>query len=546
MGSSAGTSLVVDGDTFMYFATRALHGMRNVVVELGDPAACQRPSVPGANTAYGLLSHCLGVTAYWAGHVVAGREVVRDRQAEFAATGPVAELAARVDAAVEQLGRDVATVEPGRPVRNPPARWALGPDRLLDQSGALLHLYEELAQHHGQMEILRDAARSPDTAASPVNPSLEWLRAKHGVKWHRPGRTLLPAWVADMDYPVAPVIRRSLLEVLNRGDLGYPDWPANPLANVFSSRMQARFGWSPDPGHVRGVTDLIQALQIILQLATEPGDRVIAHTPNYPPFLATIANMRRVLVAAPLLPDGPDSWTWDHDQLRRAARASNAKILLLVNPHNPTGRVFTRNELMRLAELADELDLLVIGDEIHADLVYHPHVHTPFASLDPHTAARTVTITSATKAFNIAGLRTAVAHIAPAAIRAAWDSQPPDLFGALNVLGVEATRAAWTHGDDWLTTVRDHLKTQRDDLLDRLTDTPLVMRPPQATYLAWIDTNKAHLPGDPATWFRNHARLELSRGADFGPGNERFVRLNFATSRDLLHAMIDAALDAGH
>lgn len=347
-----------------------------------------------------------------------------------------------------------------------------------------------------------------------------------------------------MDYPVAPVIRHAVVDALDRGDLGYPDWPGNPLGDVFASRMQVRFGWSPDPGHVRGVTDLIQALQVSLRLATEPDDGVIVHTPSYPPFLATIASMRRVVVPAPLLPDGPDSWTWDHDQLRRAARAGNAKILLLVNPHNPTGRVFTRDELTCLAELADELDLLVIADEIHADLAYHPHVHTPFALLDSNTATRTVTITSATKAFNIAGLRTAVAHVAPAALRSAWDAQPPDLFGALNVLGVEATRAAWTHGDEWLTTVRRHLHAQRDELLCRLTGTPLVMRPPQATYLAWIDTSRAQLRDDPTTWFRRHARLELSRGADFGPGNERFVRVNFATSRNLLHVMIDAALAA--
>jgi bifunctional pyridoxal-dependent enzyme with beta-cystathionase and maltose regulon repressor activities len=535
------TQIVVDIDTYRYFATRALRGMREIVLSLGDDLACSTPPLPGANTPYGLLTHCLGVAEYWGGHVVAGRTVARDREAEFSAAGRVGDLAHRVDKALEQLAEDLTTVEAGGEVRNEPARWALGPGRRLNQAGALLHLYEELAQHHGQMEVLRDALHNQPPARFE-DVAVDWLRRKQGVKWHRPGPKMLPAWVADMDFPVAPPIRDALIATVDRGALGYPDWPVHPLAEPFRARMECRHAWRPDPAHVRGVTDLIQALQIVLELATKPGDGVLAHVPNYPPFLETVRRSGRVLLPAPLLPDGPDSWNWDHDALQRAASGTRAKVLLLVNPHNPTGRVFRADELARLANLAERLDLVVVADEIWADLVHAPHRHIPFASLSSGTAARTVTVTAATKAFNLAGLRTAVAHVGPPVLRAVWDAEPPDLFGATNVLGVEATRAAWEHGGPWLAAARRHLGAQRDNLAARLAGSALTMRPPQATYLAWLDCSAASLPTATAAWFRQHADVELSPGPDFGSGYEHFARLNFATTPALLASIVDRLL----
>ncbi len=377
-----------------------------------------------------------------------------------------------------------------------------------------------------------------DVGAGLFEPGLGWLRSKQGVKWHRPASTLIPAWVADMDFPVAPPIRATIQASLDRGDLGYPDWPENPLAQPFATRMRGRYGWNPAPAHVRGVTDLIQALQIVLQLATQPGQAVVAHTPNYPPFLATIASMGRQLVAAPLHADR-QSWTWDHQRLEADTATASAAVLLLVNPHNPTGRAFTRDELEQVADLAARHDLIVISDEIHAELIHDPHAHIPFASLSSDTAARTVTVTSATKAFNIAGLRTAVAHIGPAALRHQWDRQPPDLYGATNVLGVAATLAAWQHGEPWLTQLREHLRAQRDHIGHRMPELRGIdWIPPEASYLAWLDCSA--LGGtDLAEHLRQQAQIELSPGPDFGPGNCGRTRLNFATSRALLDTILD-------
>ncbi len=532
---AASPALVVSTEVYLYFVDRAVRGMAGIVAELGDDRCLVRAGIPGANSAFGLLTHCLGVVRYWGGELVAGREIVRDREAEFDATGTVAELLADVDRALAELRTDVAALQPNSPLHHEPAAWAEGPDRTLDRSGALLHLYEEVSQHHGQLQVLRDAVLA--AGDDGFTPPIEWLRTKQGVKWHRPGPDLLPAWVADMDFPIAAPIRAALRSTIDRGDLGYPDWSVHPLAEPFAARMRERYQWSPNPDHVRGITDLIQALQIVTDLETRSGDGVLVQVPNYPPFLEAIPGMGRRTLAVPMIPDGA-RWVWDLEAL--SAQAAGARILLLVNPHNPTGRVFHRTELEAIAEIAELHDLIVISDEIHAELAHSPHRHIPFASLGPDSAARTVTITSATKAFNIAGLRTAVAHVGPDRLRRLWDAQPPDLYGATNVLGVAATLAAWQDGAGWQHRLSEQLRSNRDLVLDRVAELPgITMRAPDAGYLAWLDCTDAELPGDPAAWFRRSAGVELSGGAEFGgPAAAQHLRLNFATSTAVLDEIL--------
>ncbi|BBH69285.1 aminotransferase [Actinoplanes sp. OR16] len=350
------------------------------------------------------------------------------------------------------------------------------------------------------------------------------LRSGYGVKWGDLDEGVLGAWVADMDFPVAPAIRRRLHEVT---DHGYPHWPGgDPLVSAFEERMATRHGWHPRPGRTRVFTDLIQILQVVIEAVTAPGDGIALHVPNYPPFLASIERAgRRVVALDPLAPLDP-------------SLLAGCTLLLLVNPHNPTGRVFSRAALEELAAAAREHDLTVLSDEIHADLVYAGHRHIPFASLNADAAGRTVTATSATKAFNIAGLRCAVAHIGPSRLAAILERFPLDYFGQPSTLGRVATVAAWREAGSWLTGLMEVLAANRDQVTRWAATLPwdAGYRPPDATYLAWL--NVAPLGPDPAALLESKARVRLSRGADFGGGSDSFVRLNFATSPAVLTAIL--------
>lgn len=379
------------------------------------------------------------------------------------------------------------------------------------------------------------------TGPDPFNGlDLKWLRAKPGVKWRQVEPDVLPAWVADMDFPTPEPVRQALHELIDCADLGYPGWLAGtPLRTAFADRMRARFDWSADPARVRETSEVVQGAQLALHFGTDPGATIAVHTPTYPPFLEAISAMDRHVLPIPMV-DEPDGWTFDIDRLDRDLRVSRCQALLLVNPHNPTGRVFTADELHALAKLAEHHDLLVISDEIHADLAYQPHRHIPIATL-PGMAARTVTLNSASKAFNLAGARCAVAHIGPDRLLSAWDQQPGNLYGRANLFGVAATLAAWERGDEWLAAAVAHLDSQRHLFADALARQLPKARHhlAQASYLAWIDLRALGLGPDPAAPLLESARVALTSGTSFGPGGEGFARLNFATSADLLRELVD-------
>jgi cystathionine beta-lyase len=389
----------------------------------------------------------------------------------------------------------------------------------------------------------RPLAPTPTRAASSnpdeFEPSPERCRRKHSAKWHRVPDDVLPAWLAETDFDLCPAVAEAIAQAVARGDVGYPDWLAEPLAGAFSERMATRYGWRPDPSNVRHVSDLIQAMQVVTELWTTRGDGVVLQVPNYPPFLDALDNMGRRPIPCPMLPSG-DTWTFDVDRLEEDVARTRAKLFLLVNPHNPTGRVLAREELEQIASLAERHDLVVLSDELHAELAYPGHLHIPFASLGEDVERRTVTITSATKSFNLGGLRTALAHIGDERVRAAWDRLPSELLGSVNVLGVDATLAAWRDGNGWLERQCAHLHAMRDRLVTKIGELPgLELRAPQATYLAWLDCRGARVGDEPAAFFRRRARVELLPGTMFGPGGAGHVRLNFGTGARILDEIVD-------
>lgn len=362
---------------------------------------------------------------------------------------------------------------------------------------------------------------------------LDELRERSGTKWSKVGEDVLAAWIADMDFRVAPVVREAIMSMVDGGDLGYPPWPgrATPLREEFGQRMARRYGWHADPALVREFTDTIHSLQVLLRLGTRPGDAVAVHTPCYPPFRRSLQEMGRRFVPLRYEWNG-GAWGLDPDDLRRQIRQAGVKALILVNPHNPTGRVLSRAELLQIGEVALDAGLLVVSDEIHADLAYAPHRHIPFASLGPEIAARTVTLTSATKAFNLAGLRCSLAHVGVPMLHERLSAQPSHLFGTPSSLGVVGTLAAWRRGDVWLRSVLNRLERNRDEAVRLLSAAGFGCAIPEASYFLWL----AHpeLEADPASFFLEEAGVKLSAGSDFGPDGHAYARLNFATSRPIL------------
>lgn len=368
--------------------------------------------------------------------------------------------------------------------------------------------------------------------------SPETLRARGGNKWNKYDADVLAAWIADMDFTVAEPVREAVAWAAAHSAFGYgrPE-DQEALFRAASRWYAARHGWEPDPTAFLALSDVLQGIYAAIFTLTEPGDGVIVQGPIYPPFLQSIESLgRRVLDNRLHAPS--DVAALDLDGLRQMAADPRAKLLLLCNPHNPTGRVFRREELAAIAEIVLEYDLVVVADEIWMDVLYPGHRHVPFASLGPEVAARTLTLTSATKSFNLGGLRCAVAIVGSPELRARFETLPQRVRGMPNVLGIRATIAAWTEGGPWLDTVLRQLDANRQALAAFLRERlPRVRhRSPEGTYMAWLDFSAYGLER-PAALLLERARVALSDGADFG--DAACARLNFATTPAILNAICE-------
>jgi cystathionine beta-lyase len=375
-------------------------------------------------------------------------------------------------------------------------------------------------------------------AVAQFDPSIDRLRSRHGVKWSRDPEAL-PLWVADMDFDPPPAVTETLRGYLDRGDLGYSRVGAE-LAPAFVSWQEQRHGWTPDVDRVATFTSALHALEIVLWHLTEPGDGVVVFTPVYFPFLSAIEASGRRRVEVPLDPHG---WRIDPERLE-AAIDDGTEVVLFCHPHNPTGRVYDEHELAAVADVAERHDLLVISDEIWGDLTYEGSTFTPLAVADERFGGRLITIGSASKAFNLAGLRCAVAHVDHRPTNDVLASMPAHLCGAPSTLGVAATLAAWEHSADWLDAACVELDARRTQLVTAVAGLPgVAIDPPEATYLAWLDFRGAALGDDPAAPLRD-AGLALSAGPQFGGPSNGFARLNFATTSSILADAVECIASA--
>jgi cystathionine beta-lyase len=362
------------------------------------------------------------------------------------------------------------------------------------------------------------------------------LRRRRSAKWALYGADVLPAWVAEMDFPIADAIKRVLHAAIDDDDCGYAD-PAG-LGEAFVPWARARWGWDVKREDVHVVADVVTGIAELLRVATAAGDRVVIEPPVYHPFASTIRQLGRVVVDVPVaMHEG--AHVPDLDGIERAY-AAGARAHLLCSPHNPTGLVYSEAALARIAELADLYGVLVLADEIHAPLTLPGAVHRPFAGVSAAAARRSIVLTSASKSWNLAGLKAAVMVASSDEARAVLARLPPDTPYHAGHLGVLASRAAFSEGAAWLADVVALLDRNRTLLGDLLREhLPLVgYVPPRAGYLAWLDCSALGLGPDPAAAFLARGKVALSAGPLFGREGEGFARLNIATSRGLLEEAV--------
>lgn len=367
----------------------------------------------------------------------------------------------------------------------------------------------------------------------------EDLRRRRTMKWADIDPDVLPAWVAEMDYPLAPVAAQAVHDVVARGDLGYP--MADEFRAAFAEWAQRAQGWRVDTAGVQPVADVMAGIEASLRTLTRPGDGVVLLTPAYPPFLTLLAELGREVRECRLL-DTTSGWQIDFDAVADAL-AGGARAVLLCHPHNPTGRVWSTAELGALAELADRYGAYVVSDEIHAPLLAKGQDFLPYAASGPVAASHAITLSSVSKGWNVPGLKCAVL-VDQRSTPTVVEALPLHETLRASVPGMAAATALWCDDGGWLDAVRTYLDRTREALSAWARARPGVRwHVGAAGYLAWLDLREAGLGPDPAEALLTEARVKVNPGADFAPGDSLvgagFVRLNHATSLPLLAAVLD-------
>lgn len=361
-------------------------------------------------------------------------------------------------------------------------------------------------------------------------------RGTNSYKWDTTAPGVDAMWVADMDFRTAPCITEALRRRVEQGIFGYtfvPDEYYRATVGWFSRRHR----WIIDPTHIIYTSGVVPAVSAIIKGMTRPGDKVIVQTPAYNCFFSSIRNNGCQLSANRLRYEN-GVYSIDFEDLERRAADSEAKVLLLCNPHNPSGRVWTRAELERVADIAIRNGLFVISDEIHCELTYEGHDYTPFASLGEDIARRCAVCVSPSKAFNIAGLQIANIIAADSEVRRKIDRAINDNEVCdVNPFGVIATIEAYTNGEEWLDALRKYLwgnyVVLRDFFHRELPSYPVTDL--EGTYLAWIDCSAAEIGADKLErLLENEAKVRLNAGTMYGDGGENFLRINLACPRELI------------
>lgn len=362
----------------------------------------------------------------------------------------------------------------------------------------------------------------------------EHLRAVGGVKWGLHPEAI-GAFIAEMDFGVAEPITAALHQAVQLGAFGYlAPQPVRAMAEAYAGFAAGRYGWQIDPEDVHALPDVLTGLGAAIRFLSRPDSPIIIPTPAYMPFLTIPQVYERPIIQVPMV-EQDGYYTYDLEALDEAF-AAGGHLLVLCNPHNPIGRVLTEQEMLGIAEVVDRHGGRVFADEIHAPLVYPPHRHIPYASLNETTAGHTITATSTSKAWNLPGLKAAQLILSNDHDRQTWRTAGPIAASGTANLGVIAATAAYREGGPWLQEVLEYLDGNRHLLAELLSEHLPGSRytAPEGTYLGWVDLREVPLEQPPGAFFRRRAGVVVTDGSQCGDAGRGFIRYNFATPRPLL------------
>jgi len=371
-------------------------------------------------------------------------------------------------------------------------------------------------------------------------------RGTASIKWDFSKRftgleDLIPLWVADMDFPACFEVVEALKRRADHGVFGYTLEPESYYRAVIDW-MKRRHGWEIRRGWMLSAPGVVPSLNLALLAYSQPGDRVIIQPPVYYPFKESILKVRRRVAENPLILDG-DRYTMDFDQLEKLIDR-RTRLLILCSPHNPVARVWLKEELERLVEICLRHNIIILSDEIHHDLTLKGNRHFPTAFLSKEAAGITVTFTSATKTFNLAGLGCSLVIASDKHLRDRFRSTLQSIWtGIANALSAVATETAYRYGESWLEQVLEYVQGNYDFLVSHLAERLPEARvfPMEGTYLAWVDLRSLGMSDEELKqWILGRARVWLDDGPMFGTGGEGFQRINLACPRRTLNKALEA------
>lgn len=360
---------------------------------------------------------------------------------------------------------------------------------------------------------------------------LSELRKRKSVKWRQFPSDILPLPVAEMDFPIAEEIKVALRDMIDRSDTGYLG-PFPEMFEAFKNFSSTRWGWSPDVAQMRFATDVGVGTVEVIRTLISPGDRVVLNSPVYDNMWRWVAEVKAELVDVPLIENGME-YSLDFEGIERAYKAG-AKVHILCNPHNPVGAIFSKSELARIADLAKQYGVVVISDEIHAALTYPGNTFVPFLSVSDAAREVGICVTSASKAFNLAGLKCAMIITEIEALKDRINSMPISVAFRASLFGAVAATAAFDRSTGWLEGVLKTLDGNRK-LIRALIDSKIPAigyRIPDFGYLAWLDLANLGLGEDPTKAIYEKGKLAINSGSFYGPKHAQFARLNFGTSAE--------------